>query len=92
MDCDCEVSQMKSEHAREFCSMESSANSKWQEVIDMAVEDQDGWIKELEYAHRLLHALGLDYAVLLLIAADIKLTAEMYRMAAGLDDQNDENE
>ena len=80
---------MNTEYAREYCSLESSANDKWQKVVDMADKDQEAWIKELEYAHRMLIALGLKYSAHLLAAADMKVTAEMFRIAAKIGDQND---
>ena len=83
---------MKSEHAREFCIMESSANEKWQQMVDMAEADQVAWIKELETAHHMLCTLGLKYAAHLLVAADIKLTAELFRMATTTGDDFDEIE
>ena len=71
---------------REYCKMESSANTSWGDVVDEAKVDTRGWIREMEIALYLLNRHGLGRAMSLFIAADKKVTAELFRINADLDD------
>ena len=70
---------MTEEHMKEFCQMESHANSVWSRAIDMADAEQSAWIQQMEMGEALLHKCGLNMAALSLMAADSKITAELYR-------------
>ena len=71
---------MSEKYTQEYCTMNSHANTAWQTVMDTAQEDTESWITEMEFAEHLLSAMGMKRAARLLTAADIKVTAELYRI------------
>jgi len=70
---------MTEEHAKKYCQMESRGNTIWSKAVDAATSDQDEWIQQMEMATALLHSCGLNMAALTLLAADQKITAELFR-------------